>query len=131
MCVLIGSPQKSQSKKGIDEGPSSPNKYSEEKLQALATAFAMSDISTGRSGKIKATEVPNTMRMLGQCPTGLQVNKAIVDVEILRRSKIEARLKAELKEKEATKKKGRKRGKDKKQLGMVRKHSGQYRTICY
>ena len=65
-------------------------------MEKLAEAFALSDICTGRSGKIPATEVSNAMRMLGQCPTQLEVNKAIIDVELLRRSKVAAREKSKV-----------------------------------
>ena len=61
--------------------------YSEEKLTAVAEAFALSDICTGRKGKIPATEICNAMRMLGQCPTQLEVNEVIIEVEMLRRKK--------------------------------------------
>ena len=47
----------------------------------------MSDICTGRKGKIPATEICNAMRMLGQCPTQLEVNEVIIEVELLRRKK--------------------------------------------
>ena len=79
--------------------------YSEERLNSLAEAFALSDICTGRSGKIPATEVSNTMRRLGQCPTQLEVNKVIVDVELLRRSKQAALLEEQKKTKGRKKKK--------------------------
>ena len=61
--------------------------YSEEKFTAVAEAFALSDICTGRKGKIPATEICNAMRMLGQCPTQLEVNEVIIEVEMLRRRK--------------------------------------------
>ena len=77
-------------KKSISGPTNKRQTYSEEKLIALAEAFALSDICTGRSGKIPATEVSTAMRRLGQCPTQLEVNKAIIDVEILRKSKVAA-----------------------------------------
>ena len=77
------------SKKGLeDDRPQQrATKFSEEELAKFAKAFALSDLCTGATGAIPATEVMNTMRRLGQCPTQLEVNKVIVDVEILRRSK--------------------------------------------
>ena len=77
-------------KKSISGPTTKRQTYSEEKLIALAEAFALSDICTGRTGKIPATEVSTAMRRLGQCPTQMEVNKAIIDVEILRKSKVAA-----------------------------------------
>ena len=79
-------------KKSTSGNPTNKQTYSEEKLTALAEAFALSDICTGRKGKIPATEISNAMRMLGQCPTQLEVNQAIIDVELLRRSKEAAKV---------------------------------------
>lgn len=62
-------------------------KFSEEELMNLAEAFALSDISTGRSGAISAKEVTNAMRRLGQCPTQLEVQEVIIEVEMLKRSR--------------------------------------------
>ena len=56
-------------------------------MTAVAEAFALSDICTGRKGKIPATEICNAMRMLGQCPTQLEINEVIIEVEMLRRKK--------------------------------------------
>ena len=77
-------------KKTTSANPTSKQTYSEERLTALAEAFALSDICTRRSGKIPATEVSNAMRMLGQCPTQLEVSQVIIDVELLRRKKAAA-----------------------------------------
>ena len=74
-------------KKLTSGNPTSKQTYSEERLTALAEAFALSDICTGRTGKIPATEISNAMRMLGQCPTQLEVSQVIIDVELLRRKK--------------------------------------------
>ena len=87
--------------------------FSEENLASLSKAFALSDICTGRSGKVPATEVANTMRMLGQCPNQLEAQQVVIDVELLRRKKLAAR-KAALEKQKAEESK-KKKGKGKKQ----------------
>lgn len=54
----------------------------------IGEAFALSDISTGRSGFIPAKEVVNVARVLGQCPTQLEVQELIIEVDLLRRSRL-------------------------------------------
>ena len=51
----------------------------------IGQAFALSDIATGRTGAISAKEVVNVVRTLGQCPTQLEVQELILEVEITRR----------------------------------------------
>ena len=94
-------------KKPTIGSPTAKQTYSEEKLTSLAEAFALSDICTGRTGKIPATEISNAMRMLGQCPTQLEVHQAIIDVELLRRSKEAAAAALSEKEKRKKRKKNR------------------------
>ena len=94
-------------KKLVSGNTTTKQTYSEEKLEAVAKAFALSDICTARTGKIPATEISNAMRMLGQCPTQLEVNQVIIDVELLRRSKEAAAAAAELEDKKKKRKKKR------------------------
>ena len=51
----------------------------------IGQAFALSDIATGRTGAISAKEVVNVVRTLGQCPTQLEVQELILEVDITRR----------------------------------------------
>ena len=53
----------------------------------ISQAFALSDICTGKRGAISAKEVVNVVRTLGQCPTKLEVQELILEVEILRRQR--------------------------------------------
>ena len=53
----------------------------------ISQAFALSDICTGKRGAISAKEVVNVVRSLGQCPTKLEVQELILEVEILRRQR--------------------------------------------
>ena len=79
--IYLGSPEEVKKKRR------SKGTFSEEELKNISEAFALSDISTGRQGAIPAKEIPNVMRMLGQCPTELEEQELIIEAELVRRSK--------------------------------------------
>ena len=102
--------EKSKNRKKSEAG--SPrkqgNKFSEEELFKISQAFALSDIATGKTGAISAKEVVNVVRTLGQCPTQIEVQELILEVDLTRRRRTGATGKGG-----STKKKGRKQKSDK------------------
>ena len=73
------------SEEQIGQKSKEKNKFSEEELAKINQAFALSDICTGRTGAIPPKEVVNVVRTLGQCPTQIEVQELIIEVEVARR----------------------------------------------
>ena len=106
--ITGGGNNKTRKKSSIGNSPSkSANKFSEEELMKISQAFALSDIATGRTGAISAKEVVNVVRTLGQCPTQIEVQELILEVDLTRRIRTGASVRGG-----STKKKGRKKKPD-------------------
>ena len=107
----IASPgsKKGKTRKKLSGGgdPEPSRKFSEDELKKISEAFALSDISTGSTGAIPAKEVINVVRTLGQCPTQIEVQELLLEVEIIRRRRT-----GETRSGSSAKRKGRKKTQD-------------------